>query len=830
MQTKFSIIDYTVDPLGVTTEIPEPYKWDSIVIKLMRHNKYHGFVDLITDKDEGLAQFEFEEEAMNILKTAYDNFGIQAQVKLKVEYACSETDAWLTLYEGFFAFDFYKEHCSDRCYVTVNVETSTCYMAINNRMSQKVDLASLKSFDSDTDNLTPYDNLNKEIMLVPKPIKYFNDWEMTVPKTKTITDNIAGVTTADTAVITFAFDWDKQNNTEIEMSDPTEYVNIYRGTGTYYANTLVYDGLIKFSPVSKLNCTGTYVLEINLEGDFFMYSTATWIATACNIDLRVFKKGETSASTIITLQSFSIGPTALPPSGVISIHTTETLTLSQDDRIYLSFDIVDFQYTTSPVAFSLDFNFTTATLKVESVSVCQKSKAEVSLVNETLSRIVESYTNDCIRVYSDYFGRTDAQPYSSLETGCGGKEALTNGLKIRQYTMQDGNKPSLTLSMQDVMEGLNAIHNIGMGLEPDPLRIGSYMLRVEPMEYFYDSSIIFTAEKVFTIERETLPSNFIANFTVGYQKWEAERINGIDEIQAKRSYRTVLSQVKNTFEQISKFIASGYAIEVTRREIGGTTKDWRYDNDTFIICLTDKLTSYVVFSNPGSDHQIEIYGAFDGQINTGDQLVFTNTVSNNTTYTVSSVTFAGGSFGVVVLVTSSVTAETVANAVVENITTPLKVPETKVTSPDNLLTSDVVYNFRISPMRNAMRWFKYVVSSIKDYATTKLIFTSGEGNIKGKGQQFYDCPIEDTVLQEDSNIERGNFVDELQANPIYSQENITFEYPLTYNEFSAIFANPYGVVSYECRNGTYKQGWIDKLKYSPHDGIATFVLRPKIEL
>ena len=825
MQTKFTIIDYTVDPLGVETVVDEPVKWDTIVIKMMRDKKYHGYIDLITDKDNGLAQFEFEDEAKNILKTAYDNFGIQAEVKLKVEYACSETDSWLTLYEGYFAFDMYKEHCSDRCYVTVGVESATCYMKLSNRFSQKVDMSSLKSFDSDTDNLTAYDNLNKEIMLTPKPIKYFNDWEMTVPNTKTIHDDITGVTTADTQALYYAFDWNKQSNTEIDTSDPTEFVYSSRAAGANASMRSTYDGMVKFNPVSKLDCSGTYDVTIKMQGSVnLLVGANTVVASHSSIRLVVFKKGQNVTSTSITLATLN---DLFDPlyADTFNINATHTLTLDQGDAIYLMYFGVDIQYVTSPVAYNMVWEFTEATLKVESTSVCQESTAEVCMVNESLSRITEAVTNDCIRVYSDYFGRVDAEPYSSEVNGCGGLEALTNGLKIRQYTMQDGNKPSITLSMEDAMQGLNAIHNIGMGLEPDINRMGHYWLRIEPMEYFYKNDVVFTALKVFEIERETKPDKFIANFSCGYAKWEAERINGIDEIQTKRSYRTVLSQVKNTLEQISRFIASGYAIEVTRREIGGTTRDWRYDNDTFIICLTDKYISNIGFSVVLGENLITIYGLKLG-IEVGDEISFTDTLYNNSTYTVSFIEY--NLLGAVVKVVETVTPEAVYGGTTENLTNPFKIPETKVNSPDNMLTPDVVYNYRISPFRNAMRWFKYVVSSVKDYAGTKLIFTSGEGNIKAKGEQYYGCAIENDVVQENDNVERSIFSDSTQANPIFSQENITFEYPLTYNEFSAIFNNPYGLVEYECRNGQIKQGWIESLKYAPHDGIATFILLPKI--
>jgi hypothetical protein len=44
---------------------------------------------------------------------------------------------------------------------------------------------------------------------------------------------------------------------------------------------------------------------------------------------------------------------------------------------------------------------------------------KVNLINEALSRTAEAITNDCLRVYSDYFGRHDAQPYPSPDDSSG---------------------------------------------------------------------------------------------------------------------------------------------------------------------------------------------------------------------------------------------------------------------------------------------------------------------------------------------------------------------------------------------------------------------------
>ena len=92
------------------------------------------------------------------------------------------------------------------------------------------------------------------------------------------------------------------------------------------------------------------------------------------------------------------------------------------------------------------------------------TKAKVYAVNEIISRIAESITEDKLRAYSEYFGRTDSQPYAVSEDGCGSLEVLTDGLRIRQQENRVVTGTTLSnifsLSLKDVFEGLNPIHNI----------------------------------------------------------------------------------------------------------------------------------------------------------------------------------------------------------------------------------------------------------------------------------------------------------------------------------------------------------------------------------
>jgi hypothetical protein len=89
--------------------------------------------------------------------------------------------------------------------------------------------------------------------------------------------------------------------------------------------------------------------------------------------------------------------------------------------------------------------------------------------------------------------------------------------------------------------------------------------------------------------------------TVGYNKWEAEEYNGLDEMNTERQYRRNIDTNPTELELMSDIISAGYTIEITRRKNQGTTgtSDWRYDDDLFII-NTNTIDS-VLYAYQGID-------------------------------------------------------------------------------------------------------------------------------------------------------------------------------------------------------------------------------------
>ena len=459
------------------------------------------------------------------------------------------------------------------------------------------------------------------------------------------------------------------------------------------------------------------------------------------------------------------------------------------------------------------------------------SEVKSYLLHETLARITESITNNEMTIKSDYFGRIDSQPFANLAGGCGGLEVVTNGLFIRGIDkVRPETPPKLSLSMKDMFDGLNPIHNIGFGIEDNPVVAGKKVLRVEPAEYFYPNTIVFTASKVNEITKQCAPDRIYSKFIFGYDKWEAQQYTGLDEFLTKREYRTSLTSVNNTLSQVSSFVASGYTIEIVRRLGNTTTQDNSYDDNIFIVCV--KLGATKTFTGLTWEYRPvgarwRITGTGIGAFAQGSVFGEQMSISDGTTTTVATTWFYGGPDEV-----------TIPNAYLTGIshTAPLTltinryIPEQgNVLNATNIIDPTTIYNYRISPIRNAMRWAKSIFQSYRNLPES-LIYTDGDGNTFASGQlnSAAGCKLEAGVIAENATITPASFADPSDAAPIFNPETVSFTYPITHADFINIMTNRMGLIGYEI-NGVTKYGWISNFQFTFETGLATFQLIHKYE-
>ncbi len=749
MEWQFIITDNTSGTPVVTQLANEPQGWADLNIKLKRDPKIHGVF-----ADYSINTLKYTGDGYIVLKNAYDTFGINADVSLEIKWACG--GSFESLYQGKFLFDLYKETSGTICSCEVGLMNIGCLNTFTSRLDQKVDLDTNKDFAGNT--LPAYDGLGKTIDLPSKGIVLTN-WRNEVEDT----ESEIFCNTVNNQIPAFGATVDYQGFLSLDFSNTlVDELPSWNGGIAWNTNESLVDALF-FADEA-----GDYVVEYNLDLIVGASFDTNQLPTS-GVDMYGFAEirysRTGSAAVVETTNSATRHVVSIDCSDQTAFDTralkipvsySGTINLNgmaayDTFKLYLKiFEQQQFDGNGSAADVTWGKNVTVKAgsyIKVTKISYTDPTPCKVYMINESFARITESISEGCMTVYSDYFGRTDAEPYTSDEDGCGALESITKGLLIRRATLQ-GNEPVMAVSFKDLFDAFCAIHNLGYGIEDDT-NTGGKMIRIEPMEYFFPSTVIFSADKIPMVDFSNNTAKQYGKFNFGYEKFEAEEFNGLDEFLSKREYRSPLNS-KNILEQVCKFISSGYSIEVTRRKGNTDTKDWRLDNDYFVICLKRLYTDVVVEQ--------------------------------------------GG-----------------------------------ITDDVNIIDPDTIYNFRISPMRNAMRWMKYILGMFAiplDSTKSYLQFTDGTGNYFAEGKLTTGCILEAAALAENGDLSIDLFDDIAQGIPVWASKQPKFTYPLSRESFKAILANPTGVVEYECA-GLIRQGYISELDYKPASGDATFTLIPK---
>lgn len=763
---RFTLSNSTAGSLALSDE---PIGWEDISLEMKRDMSWHGIFF------EYSVNLKFYATGYDYIKSVYNSQGIGAYIELLVESKCSDSDSYSEFYSGKLMVGKARFDCSDDCIVEVPLEPPGCLMKFRNRIDQKVDL--IKNEDFSGKGLVPYTYLPFEMDLPSKTIvlrsladeedqigqydyvgptdtihygsgtQVFSDsayWQIPI---KNIAVNELSVNEEDNAVFSTIAD------------APVNFTAPFTANYTFDIDLFyLYGSAIVLTAAGMAFCTGfptssfsDYSLDVGIYvNDVLVYSELLdSVSGACFSGYKVFSISNHHLNTTETILA---GDTVKILVG-IHVYGEYHKDLASNNDINLK---VNDPNSLSPATFTPRINVGSS---IKAKLISNPSPCQVFAINETLSRVVECITDDCMRVKSDYFGRTDSQPYTSDEDGCGSLEVITKGLLIRQFPLDQVIMP---ISFQDLWQGLNPIHNIGIGIEPDADRTGYDRLRVEPMEYFYDSAtILMTCDNVPDIKKQVKAEWYPSVIQFGYEKWEAENSMGLDEFNTKREYRTTLPEIKNTSSNVSKFIASGYSIEVTRNIefVDQSAKDWRYDNDTFIICCRRSGRSI--------------------SVEQGAHCTTTSLV-------------------------------------------------------ENILDPDTIYNYRISPIRNFLRWIKaYSATYFNSLAgaDSKLIFTNADGNFIAKGKLINGCVNEAAIIAENDTIDVATLADSSQATPIFKYELDTFEYPMSLSESLAVRNNPRGVIKYrKSSSDAWSLGYIYNVQYKPNQGMATFTLLPKYDV
>lgn len=403
------------------------------------------------------------------------------------------------------------------------------------------------------------------------------------------------------------------------------------------------------------------------------------------------------------------------------------------------------------------------TISINSRTTTPPSETEGYLVYEALNRISESITGRTDAIRSEYFGRTDSVPKTYDVTGCEALNLYTNGKNLRNLVDGDGVKYPIYMSFADLFNDLSQKRCLGFKVE----RTGGLdYVRIEPIEYFYTNDSFMTFSNVSGIREEVAIQRLYNDFEIGYNRWEIENLNGIDEFNTKHTYSIPSRNIKQKLQATTNYIAGGYAIEMTRRmqATDNPTTDWKYDDENFCISLNRIQVTTDVYEGTSQTYE-------PGEVSERSELY---------------------------------------DSVV------------------NVISPDTAYNLRFSPAECAMFWFKKLAPALLLKDEQALKFQSGTGNIllaKTRSVED-DCSIIQSTLQENQDIDAtaSTFLD-LSRIALFQPTWIYFENPLSYNEFITIRENSNRSISVTCGGRSYS-GFIEQVKYKPNieGGKADFKL------
>lgn len=705
-------------------EIGEPLGFSDVVIRAKRDENLHGIFFEASTSD-----LTFYGEAARYLQEKKRLLGFAAEVNFRAVAVCGQENDVLS---GRLDFRRYKSSCGNECMVTLPVEMEGCTMTLRNRYDQKVDLSSNKAFDGMT-VLPNYSGLNFPMDLPAQELKAA----------------VEGYVVDEGDVVDLEI---FPGETQHFWVRPTYGRALYESINESQLAPSVFagsdNGLNDFalSPIVLLDDTiecfdGTFNYQIRIKGSYDY--TIVRDTPISNFDVQGFiKVGYGSDFNALTeLHSETLfshaNMDAVDLNGTFDFTYSGTVDLTTGEGFHIFFSSIATEHGDLFGPRTITFDKETY-INIYANKACPDTEAVVSLIHETAARITEAITDKCLTVKSDYYGRTDSEPYAASADGCGSLRVLSSGLRIRK-----AENPTHFMSLKDLFDGLNPIDNIGMGIE------GSY-LRIEPTEYFYQDTEIIRMPSIPKAETTADDSEAYSIVKVGYKKWETEGVNGLDEFNSNKEFRTSLKNISNTLDITSNFIAGGYPIEHTRQQSfadsGGA--DTKYDNDTFIICVTKSAYGY-------------------------------------------------------------------------------DVEQGNVINAANMYSPSTVYNWRIRPFYNLMRWWKSIAQSYANLANTesKIIFSAGTGNIEAEGELSTTyCKLEGKVKAENDDLLRNDF--SVMPSPIWKPDNIKFTYPMSLREFNLVKANPYGYVFYQCGD-EFKKAFIMDLLYKPSKGEADLTLRLK---
>lgn len=585
--------------------ISDPDGWKEIKLKLERDKEYHSLVEMVELPLRFYRTNDSVDGGYDYITNIEQTQGIDALIELLIEVSEDNGVTYETFFNGLLELVTIKDISDAESYIVeCNIVRNDFWSKFFNRKSQQVDLSG--TTDLDGNSRTPLGDVT--IALPSQRIRQNSNLYTPIPM-------VLGVLWPST-FSSPDFQVDIGEDDYIQISFPNAIIDeIEVNNNIFSAATR---DVIPY-PMYTVKYSGTYTFDIQVALTEAFYSSASG-----GLHEYIDMKGLSSFSPSGTLDiivyiqingdvpiEFTVSDHSAVSSGTGSsandywteYNYADTLTLNAGDTIKIYGQKVtsgSFGYGNGAIklneqvhqlgsdsANNIQFSGGIATLPfngvtesyiiIEADTTFEDSETEAFLLRDAAESILTKIVGRDQVLYSDYLG-------NDTPSGCAAKYAITKGLHIRGYTMAD--KP-MTMSFDDWWDGANPIFNLGLGYEEI---LGTEYIRIEDKGYFYDDDYSITFSNVDKITRSYDKDKIFKSIEIGYQKWSAESASGVDDPQTKHTYNTRFKIIGKDEKILSKFFAGSLGIEQTRRNRVEFGTDWRLDEDTIILALSDSYT------------------------------------------------------------------------------------------------------------------------------------------------------------------------------------------------------------------------------------------------
>jgi len=767
--------------------IHEPVKWDQAEWVLARDKTWHGFTFEYTG-DKASLSFR-EKKAVDFIEKAYVDGGPNASVYLD----------WQLAYNGdVLPMQRLRLVLSERekkgRELTVPAEGFSLQPDIRDRWDTELPLDQVESLINDPVTGAPIHvdpAVSEQLVLHAQAIKQQTKVEQKEPKVDSdwlSFPNVEGNVFADSHYYRDFYLSFPLNNPE-----PNE-VTGFTGSGI---------GVFLTGPDEE----SRYVLKSKAGGS---YDTAVKLDFI--VDARYQRRTISIAQARISEYSLDcylqVGTERIPigphlerknvlseQMGAVRFQTSVTITreLGIDTPVYLYAKLVitpdrrmwkgtDVRLATSVCSFSI-------TAKTTAPPTTTRSFTVLSALNHLTSLL----TGKPGVVNSLYYGAKSAEQPAD---GNGYHRLLVGGYDLRGFANR---VPKL--SLQKLLTSLQAIDAIGMSYQPTP---AGERLIVEHLSNWYRPNVIMSLTSFTVLDEKTATDRLYTKATIGYSKYPTDGGQVLDEFNTEQTYLFPM-RAGGEYQQKSDLIASGYAIEQTRRaQFADTPQDsTSYDEDTFIICATPQSTGT---TNPtqitGLSVQFGVYenkpalwvnkAAAPAWLAVGVTFTVTAGSVNNGTYRVLSVTDRTINMGrqgsrlvrtytLSKPVSNEIAIVTIKLGTGQTVTGNVWVAERDedFARVEGVVDSTTVYNLRISPRFNYLRHAAWLSGSLVYASASERIRVTGSKNNPNLRTQVK------TNAPGDNNIDVRRFITHSDAVyvgdmrqpvlPIFSPETFTIE-------------------------------------------------------